>query len=388
MQPPSCEVYSMYCAVCSKPSQSSSGTAIAKSGTKVFKIESLKKHEKSQAHASCVEAFNVRQKPQETPLVKSLNKAIGVHDAKLEKKISTAFTIAAIERPFDDYETFCALQNINGADLGETYTTRSACTEFVRHISDAIKEETAVKLRESNFISVMADGGIDFGVLEEVLVYARYLDWELCKPDNEYLAIQVPKSGCGTDILDAISTCVSQATAMEDSEWKEKLTAFGSDGCNVLTGSRNGVWGLLQKDPSTKNFKGFWCGAHKVELAVVKSLEHYDEFIKLRETLQSLYKEYHYSAKALRDLPEALEEKVSRPLNILGARWLPHLQTALKILFDGFKVLVMHSQNTKEARVGSGGRQGRATFQVFDIVKGPVVCTPDLGHRGGGITPQ
>ena len=166
MQPPSCEVYSMYCAVCSKPSQSSSGTAIAKSGTKVFKIESLKKHEKSQAHASCVEAFNVRQKPQETPLVKSLNKAIGVHDAKLEKKISTAFTIAAIERPFHDYETFCALQNINGADLGETYTTRSACTEFVRHISDAIKEETAVKLRESNFISVMADGGIDFGVLQ------------------------------------------------------------------------------------------------------------------------------------------------------------------------------------------------------------------------------
>lgn len=28
---------------------------------------------------------------------------------------------------------------------------------FVRHISDAIKEETAVKLRESNFISVMAE---------------------------------------------------------------------------------------------------------------------------------------------------------------------------------------------------------------------------------------
>ena len=247
----------------------------------MFEVESLKKHEKSQAHASCVKAFNVGQNPQETPLVKSLNKAIGVNDAKLEKKILTAFTIIAFERPFDDYETFCALQNINGTNLGETYTTRSTCTEFVHHIGDAIKEETAVKL--------MVDGGTDFGVLEEVLVYARYLDWELGKRINEYLAIQEPKSGHGCDILDAISTCVSQAMAIQDSEWKEKFTAFGSDGCIVMTGSRNGVWGLLQKDPSTKNCEAFWCGAHKVELAVVKSLEHYNEFIELQETLQSLY---------------------------------------------------------------------------------------------------
>ena len=40
--------------------------------------------------------------------------------------------------------------------------------------------------------------------------------------------------------------------------------------------------------------------------------------------------------------------KVSRPLNVLGARWLPHPESALKIIFNGFKVLIMHSQNTKE----------------------------------------
>lgn len=104
-----------------------------------------------------------------------------------------------------------------------------------------------------------------------------------------------------------------------------------------------------------------------MELAVVKSLQHFEEFNKLRETLQSLYKEYHYSPRALRELrelAEALEEKVSRPLNVLGARWLPHLESALKILFNGFKVLIMHSQNTKEGRVGSAGQQGRATFSV------------------------
>ena len=91
---------------------------------------------------------------------------------------------------------------------------------------------------------------------------------------------------------------------MADREWKERLTAFGSDGCAVMTGSKSGVWGQLQQDPSTNYLKDFCCGAHKVQLAVVKSSENYDDFIKIRETLQSLYKEYHYSAKALRELRE------------------------------------------------------------------------------------
>ena len=86
----------------------------------------------------------------------------------MEKNILTAFTTVAIERPFDDYETFCALQNLNGADVGETCTTRSGCTEFLHHISDVIREETRVKLTEGNFTSAMADGGTDFGTLDLV----------------------------------------------------------------------------------------------------------------------------------------------------------------------------------------------------------------------------
>jgi len=172
-----------------------------------------------------------------------------------------------------------------------------------------MKEEMAVKLKKSNLISVLADGGTDKGVMEKVLVYVRYLDMELGKPVSEHLAIQEPKSGSGADVLDAISTCMSNTVGMDDGEWKEQLTAFGSDGCAVMTGGKSGVWGLLKNDPSTKNFKEFWCGAHNLELAVVKSLEHYKEFIKLREALQSLYKEYHYSPKPLRELANALARK-------------------------------------------------------------------------------
>lgn len=52
------------------------------------------------------------------------------------------------------------------------------------HISDVMKEEVAAKLRQSNLITVLADGGSDFGILEVILVFVRYLNWELGRPVN------------------------------------------------------------------------------------------------------------------------------------------------------------------------------------------------------------
>ena len=113
------------------------------------------------------------------------------------------------------------------------------------------------EIKRKHFISVKADGGTDFGFLEEILVYMWYLDGDVGKPVYQYLAIQDPKWETGSNVLNLIRTCVTKTTGMEDSEWKAKLTAFGSDGGAEMTGAKNGVSRLLQEDPSTKNFKGF-----------------------------------------------------------------------------------------------------------------------------------
>ena len=52
------------------------------------------------------------------------------------------------------------------------------------HISDVMKKEVAAKLRQSNLITVLADGGSDFDILEVILVFVRYLNWELGRPVN------------------------------------------------------------------------------------------------------------------------------------------------------------------------------------------------------------
>ena len=71
-----------------------------------------------------------------------------------------------------------------------------------------------------------------------------------------------------------------------------------------------------------------------------------------------------HSGLELDELAEALDDQISKPTNVFGARWFPHLQSALQALFRGYRPLMMHCQNTKEMRVGSGGRQGRAAFSV------------------------
>lgn len=180
-----------------------------------------------------------------------------------------------------------------------------------------------------------------------------------------YLGIQEPKAGTGKGYLEAVDSCFQKVMQIDSVTWKEKITGLGTDGCAAMTGEKNGVVGLLRHD--NKELMGFWRGAPKLELAVVKCLEDYPEFVKVRDVLRSLYQEYHYSAKALRELKElaeALDDQISKPTNVFGTRWLLHLQSALQALFRGYRPLMMHCQNTKEMRMGSSGRQGRAAFLV------------------------
>lgn len=52
----------------------------------------------------------------------------------------------------------------------------------------------------------------------------------------------------------------------------------------------------------------------------------------MTELLRGLYKQYHYSPKAwreLRELAEILNIKIWKPADLGGTRWLPHIENAL-----------------------------------------------------------
>ncbi|KAJ8417400.1 hypothetical protein AAFF_G00286270 [Aldrovandia affinis] len=84
---------------------------------------------------------------------------------------------------------------------------------------------------------------------------------------------------------------------------------------------------------------------------------------KVTELLKSLYKQYHYSPKAWRELKAlsgALQQKIWKLTNLGGTRWLPHVARALQTLMNDYAVVVAHMENTIESRSASADMIGRA----------------------------
>ena len=76
-----------------------------------------------------------------------------------------------------------------------------------------------------------------------------------------------------------------------------------------------------------------YCVANRLELGILDAMKEERLLKDVKETLQGLYKHYHYSSKALRELrevAEALKLAVLKPVNVKGTRWVSHLSRALK----------------------------------------------------------
>ena len=113
---------------------------------------------------------------------------------------------------------------------------------------------------------------------------------------------------------------------------KTKLVGFGSDGASVNTGKQNGVAAKLKRE--IPHLISVHCVAHRLELGVLDAMKENKKLGKLQDSLMHLYREYHYSPKSLRELrmvAEALEEKVLKPVNLGGSRWLPYIHRAIKV---------------------------------------------------------
>ena len=129
---------SMYCGMCSKhPSVASKASEVSKrSGTNNFKNEVLKKHEANQSHKKCLEAERAINNPKMTEMYKCCKHKYKCciyekDNEKIENQFKTAFHVAALERPFDDNESLCALQKLTGVELGKTFSTPSPCMDLL-----------------------------------------------------------------------------------------------------------------------------------------------------------------------------------------------------------------------------------------------------------------
>ena len=105
--------------------------------------------------------------------------------------------------------------------------------------------------------------------------------------------------------------------------------------------------------------------AHRLELATNNAIKHHRVMREIQDILQHIYKHYHYSPKALRELrliADALDENVMKPTNLPGTRWLPFIEKSLTVLTHNYRVILTYFEHIVESRTGTAEVQGRASF--------------------------
>lgn len=346
----------MFCKFCRDNPTCSDSSSTFVSGSQNFKIESVRSHETSTGHTRCVAAAKVSENPQLAPLPRALLSMSKEVSQKMERLFDIAYFVAKREMPFTSFPHLCKLEMKHGVELGNTYINDKACKTSVTAIAGQLKHELSSKLQSSKFISVMADSACDVGVREVEDVYTCHLvKGEI---ENSFVGLKACENSKAPGIKAAVETAMTEVCR----DWKEKTVALGADGANVMLGEISGVYGLLKQE--IPHIMKVHCVAHRLELSFADTLSDVPVLKDVKEMLQGIWKHYHYSAKAVRELKElaeSMEVRAYKAIKADGTRWVPHMQRALNILLSkNFQVVVLHFQHTSQARDASNQMQGRA----------------------------
>uniref|UniRef100_A0AAZ1X1X8 C17orf113 probable zinc finger domain-containing protein n=1 Tax=Oreochromis aureus TaxID=47969 RepID=A0AAZ1X1X8_OREAU len=206
---------------------------------------------------------------------------------------------------------------------------------------DQIEKE----IQESRFLSILADGSTDTGIIEQELVHVRYVR------DNGDIAtymIKPVKSANAAGILEAIDEAVNTMGIREDT-WKKKVVCANFDGAAVMMGEKTGVAGRLKQ--RIPHIITIHCVAHKLELAVLDSVKGCEYLVKFEDTLKTIFKMYYYSPKKRRELTEIselLNERLAHFSGLKSTRWLPSRLRCLKAVEKNYTPTVVHMENMAE----------------------------------------
>ena len=202
---------------------------------------------------------------------------------------------------------------------------------------------------DSDFASIVVDGSTDSSVTEQELVYLRTSKDGVLS--TNFLTICAIDKATAVNIHAALLTTISQELEVTSQQFMKKLAGVGTDGAPVMLGKKGGLVALLKQQQPC--LVGIHCMAHRLELALKKTVNSFPMFAAIEQLMLDLYMFYHYSPlnrsnlkiayKTMPDLP------VLMPTRVGGTRWVSHLKTALDHAFRGYEAIVTHLSNSADS---------------------------------------
>ena len=127
---------------------------------------------------------------------------------ELVSLFNTAFWVIKGGIAFSKFQPLIELQEKNSLSLGKNYHNIMGCKMFVRSIAGSISDSLDNDLESAGFVSYLSDGSTDSGIIEQEIIYIRYVKHgEVC---TRFAGIAEPKTVDSPGLLETIETVLGE----------------------------------------------------------------------------------------------------------------------------------------------------------------------------------
>ncbi|XP_043824802.1 zinc finger protein 862 isoform X1 [Dromiciops gliroides] len=356
------EETTLFCSACKEhPSLHDKSSRLVKGYTGPFKVETLKYHEVSKAHKLCVNTTEVKADAPRAALVPAVPEISSDLMANMEHFFNAAYSIAYHSRPLNDFEKVLQLLQSTGTMILGKYRNRTACTQFIKYISETLKKEILDDIRHSPCVSVLLDSSTDSSDQSCVGIYIRY--FKELEVKESYITLAPLYS----ETVDGYFETIISALDELDIPFRKPgwVVGLGTDGSAML--SCKG--GLVEKfQEIIPQLLPVHCVAHRLHLAVVDACGSIDLVKKCDRHIRTVFKFYQSSNKRLNELQvgaAALEQEIVRLKDLNAIRWVASKRRTLNALIVSWPALASHLQSVAEA----GGQIGHRAKGMLKLMK-------------------
>ncbi|XP_042370780.1 zinc finger protein 862-like, partial [Plectropomus leopardus] len=321
----------MWCHVCRQYTVQSSRTSAFIIGSKQFKIHTIKLHSQSNLHKKCLQLYKLRMHPEKTEEMCK----------NMMLLFNAAYHLAMEGRPFSDLRPLAELLKRCELKVVDQYMNDGDCQILLHHISRALKEDLAEKMRLSPFLSVIMDAQNDDLFSDMVAVYVQFITNEGL-PNTEFLSLQRLSAAS----VDGYLQAMDRAFGVLGLRFQDLLVVgLGVDGTNMSAGMRANLYIAVQK-----TFPWILClpiMIHRPHLEVLDAISGKELpcLEDLENNLKQLLSFYRYSPRMmaeLRSTAPTLSEETEFLGDIRAIRWIIGEPNVLNALIKDYLEVVAH----------------------------------------------
>ena len=322
-------VTGMMCSVCKRHktrNKYNQSTVWSSTPCTYFRKDSVGRHAKSAQHLEAVElethrlaagrsggirqAFQAQLSLQKQAIKGAMQCLYWLVQSEIPHTTKYSSIVDAVQFMGCDY-----FKHLNHGDNAK-YKSQWIIGEFLQVMAVQIEKDQLQGALSSTYFSLMIDETMDVAVLNEMVIYARYI--ENGKVATSFLKICELFNGTA----DTIETTL--VTYMEDKGLLvSKMVGLGTDGANVTTGIRNGVGAWFKQCQPI--LTAIHCVCHRLALAAAQAGNDMPYIRnKFKPTLSQLFHNSAVRMSGLQEIEKLLESPELKLKKPADTRWLSH----------------------------------------------------------------